>query len=110
MKIENLHEGQIFKNYNDLCATLEIKAKRGNSKNAQIKEMNTLFSHHKEGNKIVIDEISENLLNTFTFSPTLECLATTMLTSLVLWVFPYAPLLWLICALLTRPSKASGQI
>ena len=57
MKIENLHEGQIFKNYNDLCATLEIKAKRGNSKNAQVKEMNTLFSHHKEGNKIVIDEI-----------------------------------------------------
>ena len=57
MKIENLHEGQVFKNYNDLCAALEIKAKRGNSKNAQIKEMNTLFSHHKEGNKIVIDKI-----------------------------------------------------
>lgn len=59
MNIENLYEGQVFKNYNALCDALGIEPKRGNSKNSQIKDMKTLFSHHKDGNKIVIDEIFE---------------------------------------------------
>ena len=57
MNIDNLHEGQVFKNYKELCAALEIEPKRGNSKNSQIKDMKTLFNYHKEGQKIIIDEI-----------------------------------------------------
>ena len=42
MNIENLYEGQVFKNYNALCDALGIEPKRGNSKNSQIKDMKTL--------------------------------------------------------------------
>ena len=58
MKFENLHEGMVIKNYGELCKLLEIKvAPGGNSKKAQFKELDTYCSYHKEGQKIVIDEI-----------------------------------------------------
>lgn len=58
MKIENLYEGMVIKNYKELCKLLEIKvAPGGNSKKAQFKELDTYCSYHKEGQKIVIDEI-----------------------------------------------------
>lgn len=58
MKIENLHEGMVIKNYKELCKLLEIKvAPGGNSKISQFKELDTYCSYHKEGQKIVIDEI-----------------------------------------------------
>ena len=41
MKIENLHEGMVIKNYKEFCELLGIIPKRGNSKNSQIKEINT---------------------------------------------------------------------
>ena len=59
MNIENLKEGMVVKNYKELCKLLEIEPKTSNSKKAQFKEMNTLFSYHKEGQKIIIDEIYE---------------------------------------------------
>ena len=57
MKFENLHEGQVFKNYKELCATLEIKPAGGDSKVAQFKDLDTYCKNHKEGHKIIIDEI-----------------------------------------------------
>ena len=58
MKIENLYEGMVIKNYKELCKLLEIKvAPGGNSKRAQFKELDTYCSYHKEGQTIIIDEI-----------------------------------------------------
>ena len=57
MKFENLYEGQVFKNYKDLCATLEITPTDGSSKRAQFKDLDTYCEYHKEGHKIIIDEI-----------------------------------------------------
>lgn len=57
MKIENLSEGLIIKNYKELCSMLEIKVEAGNSKKAQLKELERFIKYHKEGNKFIIDEI-----------------------------------------------------
>lgn len=59
MNIENLKEGMVVKNYRELCKLLGIEVKAGNTKIAQIKELETFCSFHKEGNKFVIDEIYE---------------------------------------------------
>lgn len=39
MKIENLSEGLIIKNYKELCSILEIKVEAGNSKKSSIKRI-----------------------------------------------------------------------
>ena len=59
MKFENLYEGQVFKNYKDLCATLDIKPTGGDSRKAQFKQLDTYCTYHTEGYKIIIDEIFE---------------------------------------------------
>jgi hypothetical protein len=59
MKIDNLTEKQVIKNYKDLCSMLEIEPKTSNSKNAQLKELETYCCYHKEGNKFIIDKIYE---------------------------------------------------
>ena len=59
MKIENLHEGQMFKNYKELCATLEIKPAGGNQKISQMKEIKRYCSFSRDGYKYIIDEIYE---------------------------------------------------
>ena len=61
MKFENLYEGQVFKNYKDLCATLEITPTDGSSKRAQFKDLDTYCEYHKEGHKIIIDEIFDEM-------------------------------------------------
>lgn len=57
MKIESLFEGLIIKNYKELCSILEIKVEAGNSKKAQLKELERFIKYHKEGNKFIIDEV-----------------------------------------------------
>ena len=59
MKITNLKNGQIFKNYKELCGALEIEPKKSgsNSYKAQFKELDRYCKYHKEGHKIVIDEL-----------------------------------------------------
>lgn len=49
--------GRVFKNYKQLCKFMEWKVKTGKSKIAQMKEFDTICKWHKEGNKIVIDEV-----------------------------------------------------
>ena len=64
MKIENLKVGQVLKNYKELCEVLGIKptSKANNSRIAQFKEFERYCKYHKEGHKIIIDEIySEEL-------------------------------------------------
>lgn len=57
MQIENLKIGQVLKNYKELCEVLGIEPTTGNARKAQIKELERYCKYHKEGNKIVIDEI-----------------------------------------------------
>ena len=57
MKIDKLKNGQIFKNYKELCGALEISTKSGEAKQRQMKDLERYCKYHKEGNKIVIDEV-----------------------------------------------------
>lgn len=57
MNVDKLKEGQIIKNYKELCGLLEIKVEAGNSKKAQLKELERFVKYHKEGNKFIIDEV-----------------------------------------------------
>ena len=57
MEIENLTEGMEIKNYKELCNILNIETKAGNSKKAQLRELERCCNYVKEGNKFIIKEI-----------------------------------------------------
>jgi hypothetical protein len=57
MKIENLKEGMVFKNYKELCETLNEKVKYGNSKKSQIDNWKKYFEFKKEKQSYTIVEI-----------------------------------------------------
>jgi hypothetical protein len=58
MNINNISEGQIFKNYKELCLELGVEIKTStNSKNALYKELTRYCKYNKVGHKIVIEEI-----------------------------------------------------
>lgn len=61
MNIENLYEGQVIKNYKELCKLIEETPVTSNSKRAQLKNLERYVSYHKEGQKIIIDEIYETV-------------------------------------------------
>lgn len=58
IKLEN---GMVFKNYKALCEFMEWKVYKGgsNSQKAQIKILDSMCDWHKEGNKIIVDEVYE---------------------------------------------------
>lgn len=63
MKIENLKVGQVLKNYKALCEVLEIEPKTvGKAKGIQEKEIKQYINYHKEGHKIIIDEIYQKVV------------------------------------------------
>lgn len=62
MNIKNLKEGQVVKNYKELCLLIEEENLAGNSKKSQLKEFERFIKYHKEGNKFVIEEIYEEPL------------------------------------------------
>lgn len=57
MDFSNISEGQIFKNYKELCSSLGEEPKTSNPKNAQIKEWERYFRYSKKGHKFIIEEI-----------------------------------------------------
>jgi len=59
MKIENLKKGMILKNYKELCSVLGVSPKKtgSNSHKSQLKEFERHFKFHKEGHKIIIDDL-----------------------------------------------------
>ena len=57
IKIENISEGQIVKNYKAMCAELDVPIEAGNSKKAQLKEWECHFAYERQGNKFIITEI-----------------------------------------------------
>lgn len=61
MKIENLKVGQVVKNYKELCTILEIKTTTGTAKISQFKELDRYCTYHKDGNKIIIDKIFQEV-------------------------------------------------
>ena len=62
MKIENLKEGMVIKNYKELCRYLEWNTTTGNAKKSQLKDLERYCKYHKEGQKIVVDEVFETPL------------------------------------------------
>lgn len=46
-----------YKNYKELCQTMDWEVKGGNTKKAQLKDLERYCKYHKEGNSFVIDEI-----------------------------------------------------
>nr|DAH73392.1 MAG TPA: hypothetical protein [Caudoviricetes sp.] len=52
-----LKRKKVFKNWKELCQTLEWIPKGGDSRKAQEKQLNRYCSWHKEGNKIIIDNV-----------------------------------------------------
>ncbi|MGU8762528.1 GIY-YIG nuclease family protein [Clostridium perfringens] len=60
--MSNLKEGQVFKNYKELCVFLGWEITNGNSKKKQMDTLSTMCKWHKEGNKIVVDEVYEKQL------------------------------------------------
>lgn len=63
MNISKLEIGQVIKNYKIMCELLGQEPKTSNSKKSQIKEWERHFKFHKEGQKIIIDEIYESPLD-----------------------------------------------
>ena len=61
MKIENLKEGQVIKNYKELCKVLEIEPKNGGeSKKSQLKDIERYIKYEKQGQKFIIIKIYDN--------------------------------------------------
>ena len=60
MKLENIKEGSVFKNWADLCKTLEVEPRpSGKARKPQEKEFKRYFNWEKNGHKITITEIYE---------------------------------------------------
>lgn len=53
-------EGQVFKNYLELCKYLGETEKHGASRKAQLRKWGCLFAWHKKGHQIIIDEVYED--------------------------------------------------
>ncbi len=51
--------GQVFKNYKELCQCMGVKEATGTAKKAQFHKWSGLFSWHKKGHSIIIDEVYE---------------------------------------------------
>ncbi|WP_394864572.1 GIY-YIG nuclease family protein [Clostridium perfringens] len=60
--MSNLKEGQVFKNWKEVCSCFGWKESRGNYKEARLKELDSMCKWHKSGNKIIIDEVYEKQL------------------------------------------------
>lgn len=57
MDISNIKEGDIFKNYKEICKVLGEKEKGGKSKQYQLKEWERYFEYEKQGHKFKIVKI-----------------------------------------------------
>lgn len=60
MNFDNIKDGDIVKNYTELCKLLEIKKTGGDSKKADIKEFANTVDYHMEGFKFVIDKVKKD--------------------------------------------------
>ena len=59
MKECKLENGQVFKNYKELCAFMGWETKDGNSRKKQLKQLSSLCNYTKDGYRFIIDEVFE---------------------------------------------------
>lgn len=59
---EILTVGMVIKNYKELCELIGWEVRAGKSKKIQMSDLERFCKFHKEGNKIIIDEVYENKL------------------------------------------------
>ncbi|VYU68135.1 hypothetical protein [Clostridium butyricum] len=57
MKIENLTEGLVLKNYKELCSVLDMPVRDGKSKKLQLQDLARFVELTKEGHKFIVKEI-----------------------------------------------------
>lgn len=57
MNLQNLYEGQVIKNYKELCALLDIKEKAGNQKILQFLELDRHFKLKRDGQRIIVEQV-----------------------------------------------------
>lgn len=62
MRITEIKEGQVVKNYKELCEILGEKLKVGKSKQLQLKKFDRYFEYTREGNKYIITKIYDKKL------------------------------------------------
>lgn len=62
MNLDNIEEGQTFKNYKELCSVLDEPYKAGNSKKSQLKKWKEQFDFAQFGYQFKINQIHPNLL------------------------------------------------
>ncbi|GIN22636.1 hypothetical protein [Siminovitchia fordii] len=62
MRVDKLKTGMKFKNYKDICNVLEMEIKRGNSRKAQIKDLERYCRLIKQGHSFTIAEVYKNPL------------------------------------------------
>jgi hypothetical protein len=60
MNINNISEGQIFKNYKLLCEELNQPVKTGKSKKLQLEDWGRYFEHSRSGNSFIVTKIYDN--------------------------------------------------
>jgi hypothetical protein len=59
MNLNNISEGQIFKNYKELCAEINQPIKTGKSKQLQLLDWERFFEFSRSGNSFIINKIYE---------------------------------------------------
>jgi len=59
MQLDNITNGQSFKNYKELCCILSIPVKGGKGKAYQLLDLKRYFDYTKEGNKFIINSIRD---------------------------------------------------
>lgn len=58
----NLQQGQVIKNYKELCSLLGLEIKGGKSKEIQIKDIERYCKLNRDGHKFIIEEVYEKPL------------------------------------------------
>lgn len=57
MNFDFLEKGKVIKNYKELCKLANMDVKAGDSKKAQLKELERYCEYTRIGNKFVIKEV-----------------------------------------------------
>lgn len=62
INLKNIAEGQVVKNYKDMCKLLGDITKEGNSRKSQLEDWQRYFEYKKDGHKFIITKIYDSPL------------------------------------------------
>ena len=57
MNLNNIKNGDIFKNWKEFCKAIDIECKKSNNRKGDERKLSSLCEWHKEGQKVIIDKI-----------------------------------------------------